>query len=228
MTSFGPHSGQRVERAGVPLGEADAVLLMAHGRGAEATDMLALARQIGGAKTAVVAPQAAGRSWWPASFLAPLDRNEPWLSSALTVFEEQLAEIAAAGVPPQRTVIGGFSQGACLALEFAARHPARYGAVIALSGGLVGTADGDGAPREDLYGFADKRFDYAGDMGAAPVLLACHALDPHIPLARVERSAKIFDKLGAEVTARIEPGQGHGVTAEAVTLVRDLVGRIHV
>lgn len=226
MTASGPHAGQKVATGGAPLDEAEAVLLMAHGRGAGATDMLALASEIGGDRLAVLAPQAAGNSWWPASFLAPLSQNLAGLSSGMEVLEDLLARTAKAGVPAERTVLLGFSQGACLALEYAARHPARYGAVIGLSGALLGTADAPGAPRAELYGHPDKRFDYSGEMAGAPVFLACHARDPHIPLARVERSAQIFDGLGAAATTRIAPGAGHGVTAEAVAEIRDLIGQI--
>jgi predicted esterase len=161
---------------------------------------------------AYLAPQAAGNTWYPYSFLAPLEHNEPGLSSGLAVLADRLAQLGDAGIPPERTLILGFSQGACLAVEFAARHARRYGGVIGLSGGLIGP---DGTPR-----------DYAGSLDGTPVFLGCSDIDPHIPLARVEHSADVLALLGADVTTRLYPGMGHTINQDEIAFVRDLVQKL--
>ncbi|HBL26544.1 MAG TPA: phospholipase [Acidobacteria bacterium] len=185
---------------------------MLHGRGATAESILTLAEELGRPDLAYLAPQAPRFTWYPYSFLAPLDQNEPHLSAALQTVDDLLAEIAAAGIPPERTVLLGFSQGACLSLEYAARHAQILGGVVALSGGLIGPP---GTPR-----------DCAGSFAGTPVFLGCSDRDPHIPEPRVHESAEVFRRMGARVTERIYPGLGHTVNEDELAWVRDLLGAL--
>lgn len=218
-----PHGGGRVLAAGAPPDRARLAMIMLHGRGGSPEDMLGLADHLALPQIAVRAPAAAGRSWWPDSFLAPLALNEPGLSSGLAAIGRISDDLSEQGFGPGRTVLLGFSQGACLALEYAARAGTPFACVAGLSGGLVGTGDGGGEPEPDLYHQVGKTFDYDGAMAGTPVLLGCHERDPHIPLARVRTSAKVFTDLGARVTTRIFPGQGHGIVAEEITALRALL-----
>ncbi|HYO87087.1 MAG TPA: dienelactone hydrolase family protein [Candidatus Limnocylindrales bacterium] len=203
------HAGQPVHEWGVPLNEAHAVLILLHGRGGSAQDMESLMDAVAGFGVAGLAPEARYNSWYPQRFIAPLEANEPWLSSALEVVGGLVARAKAANVPRERVIVLGFSQGACLALEYAARNPARYGGVIGLSGGLIGP---EGAP-----------FDHPGDFAGAPVFLGVSDNDPHIPLGRVEESVAAFERMGAAVTARLYPATGHQVVADEIDFVRKLV-----
>lgn len=184
-------------------------MILVHGRGGSVDDMRALAREFDQARLACLAPAAADRTWYPYSFLEPLKRNEPHLSSALRLIARALAKAEAAPLPPERMVLLGFSQGACLALEFAARNAQRYGAVVGLSGGLIGP---EGTPR-----------DYAGSLGGTPVFVGCSDVDPHVPKRRVEHSAEVFGRMGAAVTTRIYPGLGHTINADEIAMVRAMV-----
>ncbi|MEX3014031.1 alpha/beta hydrolase [Gymnodinialimonas hymeniacidonis] len=215
-----PHGGGQVLSAGAPLTRARLAMIMLHGRGAGPSDMLGLAEHLSLPDIAVRAPAAAGNSWWPDSFLAPLSYNEPGLSSGLNVIEKISNELESEGFGPEKTVILGFSQGACLALEYAARAGTPFACVAGLSGGLMGTGDGNGKPELDLYHQIEKTFDYDGAMNGTPVLLGCHEQDPHIPLARVKTTDKVFASLGANVTTQIYPGQGHGIVAEEIAALR--------
>ncbi|WP_306132040.1 alpha/beta hydrolase [Roseivivax marinus] len=216
----GPHAEQRLASAGAPPDRARLVMVMLHGRGAGPEDMLGLHDHLALPDVAALAPAAASRSWWPDSFLAPLGANEPGLSSGLSAISALLDDLERAGFGPERTVLAGFSQGACLALEAAARLARPYRAVAALSGGLVGTRDVDEAPRPDLYGRPDKRFDYDGSLADVPVLIGCHERDPHIPLARVHRSAEVLTGMGAAVYTHVIPGAGHGIVHEEIAWLR--------
>ena len=182
--------------------------------------MLGLAAHLGLPDVAVLAPEAAGGSWWPASFLAPLSANEAGLSSGLSVVDSLLDELAQRGHGPERVVLGGFSQGACLAIEATARLARPFRAVAILSGALVGTGEGDPAPRADLYGYGSKTFGYSGRLDGVPVLLGCHERDPHIPLARVRKSAAVLSDLGAKTETMILPGAGHGPVMEEIAWLR--------
>ena len=204
------HQGQPVRTSGVPLAEAEAAMIMVHGRGGSAENILTLAhewRDVPG--IAYVAPQAAHHTWYPDRFIAPIANNEPWLSSALAVLGDVLKQVEAAGVPAERTVLLGFSQGACLALEFAARNARRFGGVAGLSGGLIGP---DGTPR-----------DYPGSLDGTPVFLGCSDRDFHIPEPRVHQSDAIMTRLGGQVTTRIYPGLGHTINRDEVAFVEGLL-----
>lgn len=208
----GPHAGQPVLHAGQPLDSAQAAMILVHGRGATAHDILTLAAEVDVGGFAYLAPQAAENTWYPLSFLAPLASNEPWLSSALDTISMVLARVAATGIPPERTVLLGFSQGACLMLEYVARHARRYGGVVGLSGGLIGPA---GTPRE-----------YAGSLAGTPVFLGCSDVDPHVPAWRVEESAEVLRRLGADVTARLYPGMGHIVNDDELEAMRAIASQV--
>ena len=177
-----------------------------HGRGASAEDILGLAPQLGTNDVAYLAPQAAGHTWYPYSFLSPIPQNEPGLTSALGVIARL---IDSTNLGSERIVILGFSQGACLALEFAARNPRRYGAIAGLSGGLIGPP---GTPR-----------DYSGSMENTPVFIGCSNIDPHIPVERVHESAEVLRRMGAVVDERIYPGMGHTIHEDELNAVRALV-----
>lgn len=205
----GPHQGQPLAWAGKPVKEAAAAMVMVHGRGATAESILELRREFAAPDLAYVAPQAVGYTWYPYSFLAPMEENEPGLSSGLVRIGEVLAELEAAGIPPERTFLLGFSQGACLTLEFAARNAKRYGGVFGLSGGLIGPP---GTPR-----------DYPGSFAGTPVFLGCSDRDPHVPRERVDETAEVLRRMGAEVTERIYPAMGHTVNLDEVEFVKALM-----
>ena len=207
-----PHQGQPVLAAGEPLERARAAMVLVHGRGATAQDILTLAAELDQPGFAYLAPQAAGNTWYPYSFLAPIERNEPYLSSALATLGQLLAHVAAAGIPAERTILLGFSQGACLATEFAARNARRYGGLAGLSGGLIGP---DGTPR-----------DYSGTFDGTPVFLGCSDVDPHIPAARVQHSAEVLRRLGGDVTARLYRGMGHTVNEDEIEAVRAMMAAL--
>ncbi len=207
----GPHAGQPVLTRGAPLPGAAAVMIMLHGRNAGAENILELAEPLAHPDFCFLAPAAAGRTWYPLSFLAPRDQNEPWLSSALTVTSALLRAVLALGVPPSRILLLGFSQGACLALETVYRlsPPLRLGGVIGLSGGLIG-------PSATVW-------DSAARLEGMPVILGCSDIDGHIPAGRVEETARVFESLGAQVTLRLYPGMGHLVNGEEIELTREVM-----
>jgi predicted esterase len=195
-----PHAGQPRRRWGASPKEARLVAILLHGRGASAEDILGLAHQFSARDIAYVAPQAADSTWYPYSFLAPLDRNEPWLGSALRVIAGLVEELASQGVPSERLILMGFSQGACLALEFAARHPQHYAAVVAFSGGLIGPPG--------------TAWNGSGDFAGTPVFIGCSDVDPHVPLERVHESTAVLRRMGARVDERIYPRMGHTLNAD--------------
>jgi predicted esterase len=204
-----PHAGQRVVRGGASWTTARLAVILIHGRGGAPEDLLALADEWSVSDIAYLAPAAAGRTWYPESFLAPIDRNEPWLTSALRTIERVMGEIADHAIPAERIVILGFSQGGCLGLEFAARHARRYGGVVGLSAGVIGPP---GTPRT-----------YGGSLAGTPVFLGCSDVDPHIPLFRVNESADVFRRLDGIVDERIYPNMGHSVNRDEVEAVKALL-----
>jgi predicted esterase len=207
-----PHRAQRVAHRGAPLARAKAAMIVLHGRGADAEGIAALADVLAQPDIACLAPQAAGHSWYPYPFTAPIERNEPWLTSALGVVDGLLERLGEAGFPPERVVLLGFSQGACLGLEYAARHARRFGGVVGLSGGLIGP---DGTPR-----------DYPGSLAGTPAFLGCSDIDPHIPLARVHETTAVLRRLGAAVSERIYPGMGHLINDDEISAVRGLLAAL--
>ena len=198
-----------VIRAGAPLGAARAAMVLVHGRGASAEGMLGLADAFGANDIAYIAPQARSGAWYPQSFMAPIAQNEPYLSSALKTVSGVVADLERQGVPSERIVLLGFSQGACLALEFAARNARRFGGVVGLSGGLIGPED---TPRN-----------YAGSLVGTPVFLGCSDVDFHIPLKRVNESADVLKRLGGDVTEIIYPGMGHTIVRDEVEHVKTIL-----
>lgn len=209
MSRADSHAALAVLAAGTPLAEACAAVVLVHGRGASAEDILGFAGPLARPGVAFLAPQAADDSWYPQRFLAPLAANEPWLSSALRKLASVRAGIAAAGIPDERIVWLGFSQGACLASEFLARNPRRWGGLVAAVGGRIGPPG--------------TSFDEAGDLARTPVYLGCGDPDPHIPWSRVEESAAAFTRQNAEVTLRRYPGFPHSVHPEAVSFAKRLL-----
>lgn len=209
MNTTNLHQGQPLARAGQPLDQAQAALILLHGRGATAASILLLAEELYHPAYAYLAPQAAHNSWYPYTFLAPIPQNEPWLSAALQRVGQLVDQIEAAGVPAERIVLGGFSQGACLASEFIARNARRYGGLIGFSGGLIGPL---GMVRA-----------YAGSLEGTPVFLGCSDVDGHIPKARVEETADVLEGLGAQVTMRLYPGMGHTINADEIEQARALL-----
>jgi phospholipase/carboxylesterase len=204
----GPHQGQPLLRAGEPLPTARAAMILVHGRGASAADIMTIGAELMHPGFAYLAPEAAGNAWYPHPFTAPLESNEPFLSSAIEVIESVLESVMAT-IPATRVILLGFSQGACLTLEFAARHAQRFGGVVGLSGGLIGP---DGTPR-----------DYAGSFDGTLVFLGCSDIDPHIRKDRVVEAEGVFKRMGADVAMRLYPGMGHTVNADEIESVRKIV-----
>ncbi|MEF8781420.1 MAG: dienelactone hydrolase family protein [Haloferacaceae archaeon] len=202
------HADQQLLREGAALDGADAAVVLLHGRGASAGSVLGMADEIPVDGVAYLAPQAARQTWYPRSFLAPLEENEPWLSAALERVGEVVGE-AAEAVGPDRVALVGFSQGACLAAEWTARNARRYGGLAALSGGLVGP---EGTPRE-----------YPGSLDGTPVFLGCSDVDPHIPIERVHETRDVFERLGGDVTESIYEGMGHGINEDELNRVSELI-----
>lgn len=207
--AFDPHAKRPVLVAGTPLAEARAAVVLAHGRGASARDILALAQEIDVADVAWLAPDAANNAWYPARFMEPIAHNEPWLSSALMCFGRVVQSVLDAGIPTERLVLGGFSQGACLALEYAARHATQYGGLFALAGGLIGP---DGVSR-----------DYPGAFRSTPVFIGVGDQDFHIPVARTKHSSDVLTRMGATVDLRVYPGLQHAVVPDEIDAVRVIV-----
>lgn len=213
--SVGPHAGMAPQVAGTPLDQASYALVLVHGRGGSAESMLPIARAAKATDAALVAPVAVGNSWYPKRFLDPREQNEPWLSSALASVGAAIDQVRAAGVPSERIILVGFSQGACLLLEYAtiaAQSDVRFGGVAALAGGLIGDPT---APRDDH-----------GSLNGTPVLLACGDADGHIPEAIVRSSAEVFRALNASVDLRIYPGIGHDIVGDEIEALAEMVGTL--
>ncbi|WP_239025414.1 alpha/beta hydrolase [Roseicyclus persicicus] len=194
-------------------------LVLLHGRGGSADDILRLGAALGLPDLALAAPQAPGHSWWPTSFLAPSAQMERHVAQGLAAVDAAIAALTAEGLDCGRIALAGFSQGGCLALEYAARRGG-LAAVFGLSAGLVGTGDAGPTPDPALYGHAPKRFDYATDLTGLPVTITVHEQDPHIPLKRAEDSRAAFAALGANAALHVEPGPGHGLTDAGLTAMR--------
>ena len=198
-----------VRRAGVALTDARAAMVMVHGRGATAESILTLTEVLDVPGFAFLAPQAGGNTWYPNSFLAPIASNEPGITSGLTAIRQVMATIKSAGIPPERTMLLGFSQGACLSLEYSARNAMRYGGIACLSGGLIGP---DGTSRE-----------YPGSYDGTPAFLGCSDVDGHIPATRVTESGEVLKRMGANTTVKLYPGMGHLVNEDEIAHVRAMM-----
>jgi len=195
--------------AGRPLNEADKVLILVHGRGGRAEDILFLADELNVGDYALLAPQATGNSWYPYSFLMPPAKNEPWLSSALDVLKQLVADVKAAGIPPENIYFLGFSQGACLTLEFVTRNATRYGGIVAFTGGLIG---------DRIY-----PENYSGDFEGTPVFIGTSDPDQHVPVVRVNATANILKDMHAVVTEKIYPYMGHTINQDEIGLANKLI-----
>jgi predicted esterase len=203
------HDAQPVYTAGKPLNEAKAAMILVHGRGASAADIMTLANELYHEDIAYFAPEAANSTWYPNSFLNPIRSNEPGISSGIAKIASIVAQIQDEGIPTHKIIIGGFSQGACLSSEFVARNPAKYGAVFAFSGGVIGPP---GTPR-----------DYPGDLENTPIFLGCSDVDFHIPKERVQESADVFRKMGANVTEKLYPNLGHTINMDEIQIAKTIL-----
>ena len=207
-----PHAGRTVVTAGVPLGHAQAAMIMVHGRNAGPENILDLAPHFDRLGFTYLAPTAAGRTWYPLSFLAETSKNEPGITSGLQVLEHLVDDVVAHGVAKAQIVLLGFSQGACLTAEFAVRNAARFGGLLVFSGGLIGPPG--------------TTWTYPGSFKGMPVFLGCSDVDAHIPKQRVEESAAVFARMGADVTARLYPGMGHLVNDDEIAFARSVMDEV--
>jgi Predicted esterase len=207
-----PHQDQPLVEAGTPLETAEAALVLVHGRGATARSITQFGREVHTDGVALLAPQAANNEWYPQSFLAPIEANEPGRRSGLQAIEEAVTRARNAEIPFERVMLAGFSQGACLTSEYLALHPRRYGGLAALSGGLLGEA-------------IDPA-DFDGDLAGTPVFLGCSDVDPHIPEERVRDTAAVFEALNADVDMRLYEGMGHTVSHDELEAVAAMVAEL--
>jgi predicted esterase len=212
QSSSDAHQGQPILSAGLPLVQARAAMVMVHGRGATAESILTLVPALTAQGFAFLAPQASGNTWYPNSFMAPIPSNEPGISSGIAAIADVVAMIGDAGIPLEKTMLLGFSQGACLSVEYAARNAARYGGIATLSGGLIGP---DGTPRN-----------YVGSFDDTPVFLGCSDIDGHIPALRVTETASVLRHMGARVTMKLYPGMGHLVNEDEIAAVNAMMEEV--
>ena len=207
-----PHGGENVLAAGAPLDEAAGVIIALHGRGADAADIVSLAAEVAPPGVTILAPQAAGHTWYPYRFIEPFARNEPYLSSALRRVGELIAEVEERGIPAERIALLGFSQGACLTSEFAVRNAARYGGIVVYTGGLIGPPG--------------TTWNHEGSFEGTPAFLGCSDVDAHIPEKRVDETADALTRMGAAVTKRIYPGMAHTVNDDEIRFAQELLAGI--
>lgn len=200
---------KEIYTAGKELREAEKVLVLIHGRGGSAKEFLSLANQLNTQDFAVLAPQATDFTWYPNSFLAPVAQNEPEYSSALEVLEELLEDIKETGIEAENIYFAGFSQGACLTLEFVTRNAQRFGGVAAFTGGLIG----------------DKIYteNYSGDFNGTPIFIGTGDPDPHVPVERVEDSAEILRELNANVEVKIYKNRPHTISEDELKLANNFI-----
>ena len=207
-----PHAGQPLASAGAPLGKSPVVMILVHGRNALPANILSFVPAFGHPDITYLAPAAAGGTWYPLSFMAETEKNEPGISSGLWVLEQLVQHVVRAGVRKDRIVLLGFSQGACLTAQFAASHADRYGGVVLYSGGLIGPPA--------------TTWNYPGSFSRTPVFLGCSDVDAHVPKTRVDESAAVFQRMDATVTEQIYPGMGHLVNEEEIAFTRTLLDEI--
>ena len=204
-----PHRTQPVYSTGAKLEEAAGALILLHGRGATADDILSVSTYLDFPQLAYLAPQAEGYAWYPNRFIVPVEQNEPYLSGALSRIDEIVKEVEAHHIPIHKIFVGGFSQGACLASEYVIRNPQRYGGLLVFSGGYIGPLD---TPRQTN-----------GDLNGMPAFLGCSDIDPHIPLQRVKDTSALLKAMGAKVTEKIYPNMGHAINEDEIELARQLI-----
>lgn len=202
------HHKQIVED-GAALAANSKVLVLLHGRGANAEDILGLAQHLDVKEFSLIAPQATNNTWYPYSFLAPPSQNEPWLSSALDLLKEIIDDILSKGVPAHHIYFAGFSQGACLMLEFVTRNAKKYGGAAAFTGGLIG---------DKIY-----EANYSGDFNGMPLFIGSSDPDPHVPVERVNASVEVLEKMNARVVKKIYAGMGHTIIAEEIEEANNLL-----
>lgn len=207
-----PHQGQPLLQSGLQVEKAKAAMLLVHGRGASAEDILTLADELEHPDFVYLAPQAYANTWYPYPFMTPVQQNEPWLSSALGVIAALLEHLTQLGLPLEKVILLGFSQGACLSLEYAARHTRRYGGLVGLSGGLIGSPG--------------TRWDYPAQLDGTAVFLGCSDPDPHISRERVIESEQVLTRLGGSVTTRLYPHLGHTVNQDELDFVREMMANV--
>jgi phospholipase/carboxylesterase len=212
LQTSGPHVGQPVRSVGAELEDARSAMILVHGRGASAADMLPLVDHLAAPGFIYLAPEASGDVWYPNRYDTPLAGNEPWLSSALAGLGGLVDRLVAAGIPSERVILTGFSQGACLCAEYAARNARRYGGLGILAGGLIG-------PKDTLR-------DYPGSLEKTPVYLGCSDPDPYFSPEWIRYSAEIFARLGARVESKLFPDLGHRINLDMLRAVRSMVDAI--
>lgn len=195
--------------AGTPLEQADKALIMLHGRGADPESILTLSRLLSVEGYALLAPRATNHTWYPLSFLAPMTDNEPWLSSAIQVVKQTVDTVLQSGIKAENTYLLGFSQGACLALEFTARHARRYGGIVAFTGGLIG---------KEI-----DRSNYSGDFQQTPIFFGTSDPDFHVPVERVYASANIVREMNADVTEKVYLNRGHTISEDEIEQVNRII-----
>lgn len=208
----GPHQNSKIVTHGVAPDEADLAMIMIHGRGASAESIITLSNEFDTGDIHYRAPQADQFTWYPYSFLLPTERNEPGLSSGLQLIFDMISDLENEGIPKEKIILLGFSQGACLSTEFVARHPAKYGGLVALSGGLIGDSI--------------KKENYKGDLQGTPYFVGCSDVDPHIPVERVDDSVEVLKSLGADITKKIYPGMGHTVNQDEIDHIKKILNTV--
>jgi phospholipase/carboxylesterase len=208
----GPHQNQQVVTGGVSIDNAKIAMILIHGRGASAQSMMLFAEEFDRDDIHYRAVQARNHTWYPRSFMAPKQMNQPGISSGLQTIYDQLTEVNNAGIPTNNIILLGFSQGACLTTGFAARHPQQYGGIVGFSGGLIG---------EEI-----DYENYHGSLEQTPIFLGCSDRDPHIPKERVDTTEQVFKKLNADVTKKIYTGMGHTVNKEEISHVNTILESI--
>ncbi len=206
-----PHLAQPVQSSGAKLDDASGVLILLHGRGATAEDILSISKFLNFPQLAYLAPQAERYSWYPNRFIVPIEQNEPYLSAALSKIDEIVKDVEAHQIPVEKIFLGGFSQGACLASEYVIRNPRQYGGLIVFSGGYIGPLDIERLPN--------------GDMGGMPAFLGCSDRDAHIPLQRVKETTALLEAMGAKVTEKIYIKMPHTIIEKELMLARQLIAQ---
>lgn len=207
-----PHEGQPVAVRGRPLEESHAVVILMHGRGGTTDDILELSAYFKNDSFTYLAPAASNNTWYPYPFMAPIEKNEPYLSYALAVYDRLIQELLEKGFTKRQIVLAGFSQGACLTAEYAVQHADRYGGILVFTGGLIGPEG--------------TEWHYPGSFQGTPVFFGTSDVDPFVPLTRVQESAAIFDQMGANVTKRIYANMEHIVNNDEIGAARTILHQV--